>query len=103
MDMYLRPNTTLIIPLVRGTVASHKTPSKAAKIKIVISFFGTIIKIINRIERKEQSTTNKFFFDILSPSLAKIKVPKILNNPINAKDQLPIQEGKLKSSKYAGK
>ena len=53
MDIYFTPNTTLIIPLVSGTVASHKTPSKAAKINIVISFFGTIIKIINRIDLKE--------------------------------------------------
>jgi hypothetical protein len=41
-----------MIPLVSGTVESHKMPNKAAKIKIVISVFGKKIKIKNKIDLK---------------------------------------------------
>ena len=51
------------MPLVSGTVESHKIPSNDANIKIVISFLGRNIKTKNRIERKEYKIANKFFFE----------------------------------------
>jgi phosphatidylserine decarboxylase len=64
---------------------SHKTPNKAAKIKIVISVFGKKIKIKNKNDLKLYSITNKFFLDWLSPKYPNIRVPTTLNNPIKAK------------------
>ena len=51
----------------------------------------------------EYKNANKFFFDILSPKCPNNNVPIILNNPINANDHPPSQDGKLSSFKKAGK
>tara|TARA_Y100000741_G_C18139711_1_gene512608 strand:+ start:704 stop:865 length:162 start_codon:yes stop_codon:yes gene_type:complete len=53
MDIYLDPNITEIIPLVKGTVESHKMPNNAAKISIVISFLGKKIKTKKSNDLKE--------------------------------------------------
>ena len=45
------------MPLVRGTVESHKTPSRAAKIKIVISVFGIKMKKLFLGPRQNKKTS----------------------------------------------
>ena len=103
MDIYRDPNITEIIPLVNGTVESHKIPNSAAKINIVISFLGKKIKIKKSTALKEYKIARRFFLDLLSPIFPNISVPKTLNNPIKANDHEPIQIGNEISSIYAGK
>ena len=103
MDIYFDPKITEIIPLVKGTVESHKIPKSEAKILIVISVLGRNIKTKNKIDLSEYSITSKSFLDLLSPRYPNIRVPITLNNPISASDHDPIQRGKDKSSRYAGR
>ena len=50
--MYFVPKITEIIPLVNGTVDSHKIPSKEAKTITDISVFGRKINTKNNIARR---------------------------------------------------
>ena len=51
--MYFEPKITEIIPLVNGTVESHRIPKIEAKMIIVISVLGKKIKVKNNIDLKD--------------------------------------------------
>ena len=80
-----------IIPLVKGTVESHKIPNTDAKIKTVSSFFGEIIKNKKRNDLILYKTDNKFFLDNFDPKQPNDKVPIMLNKPIKDKAHAPTQ------------
>ena len=92
-----------MIPLVRGTVESHRIPSNAAKIKTVTSVLGRKINTKNKSARSVYKMTRRFFFEFWSPKWPKYNVPNTLNKPIKASDQEPIHKGNERSVKYAGK
>ena len=56
-----------MIPLVRGTVESHKIPNNEANINTINSVLGIKIKSKNKIALKEYKSASKFFLEARSP------------------------------------
>ena len=85
MPKYFVPNMCATIPLVAGTVDSHKKPKLAPKINALTLVAG---KNINRIidkPLKEYITLKIIFLLILVERYPLNKEPKILNSPISDK------------------
>jgi len=66
IEEYLCPKISVIIPLVKGTVESHKIPKVAEKTSTVNSFFGATIKERNNKDLSEYKTDKRFFLRSLT-------------------------------------